>query len=85
MLETKTDTDPNTTDYENRIQFFGHEEGRTRVIDLPSGAKGLAYDYMLKDHLGNVRLTFTTKNEVEETTATGNGQCGNRRIAISPI
>lgn len=28
------------------------------------------YQYNLKDHLGNVRLTFTSKNEVETTTAT---------------
>src|SRR5690606_8103499 len=28
------------------------------------------YQYHLKDHLGNVRLTFTTNDEVEEATAT---------------
>ena len=28
------------------------------------------YQYNLKDHLGNVRLTFTTKDDIETTTAT---------------
>jgi hypothetical protein len=28
------------------------------------------YQYHLKDHLGNVRLTFTTKDEVDESLAT---------------
>lgn len=67
--------------YENdTLKFIQHEEGRAVMLDgVPE------YQYHLKDHLGNVRLTFTTKNEVEETTATGNGQCGNRRIAISAI
>ncbi|MFN7654914.1 MAG: lipase family protein [Cyclobacteriaceae bacterium] len=56
--------------YENNIlQFINHEEGRI-VKDVSSGNYN-EYQYNLKDHLGNVRLTFTSKaNEVETTTAT---------------
>jgi RHS repeat-associated protein len=60
--------------YENdTLLFVNHEEGR---ISLSSGegqgevGGDAEYQYHLKDHLGNVRLTFTTKDEIEETLAT---------------
>ncbi|NOS91933.1 MAG: hypothetical protein HOP30_08425 [Cyclobacteriaceae bacterium] len=56
--------------YENNVlQFINHEEGRI-VKNVASGNYN-EYQYNLKDHLGNVRLTFTSKaDEVETTTAT---------------
>jgi RHS repeat-associated protein len=50
--------------YLNKLQFTGHEEGRIRAIYLPytstpHAITGFAYDYMLKDHLGNVRIVLT--------------------------
>jgi RHS repeat-associated protein len=53
--------------YENDVlQFIGHEEGRVRhkpailntagTVIVPAS---LQYDYMLKDHLGNVRMVLT--------------------------
>ena len=39
------------------MSFFGHEEGRIRVKDSLGG--GFAYDYFLKDHLGNIRMVLT--------------------------
>jgi len=51
--------------YENdTLKFVTHDEGR--VIMTKADPE---YQYHLKDHLGNVRLTFTTKDEVEESTA----------------
>ncbi|MFZ1807622.1 MAG: RHS repeat-associated core domain-containing protein, partial [Cyclobacteriaceae bacterium] len=59
--------------YENdTLRFINTEEGRV-VTPLSSGegAGGeVEYQYHLKDHLGNVRVTFTTKDEEEENTAT---------------
>lgn len=53
-----------TTDYVsgfiyegNNLQHFAHEEGRVRKNDAGS----LVYDYVIKDHLGNARSTFTTE------------------------
>ncbi len=53
-----------TTDYisgfiyeGNNLQHFAHEEGRVRKNDTGS----LVYDYVIKDHLGNARSTFTTE------------------------
>lgn len=41
----------------NNLQQFGHEEGRVRKNDQGS----LVYDFVISDHLGNARTTFTTE------------------------
>jgi RHS repeat-associated protein len=47
--------------YENDVlQFLGHEEGRMRP-----GTTSFNYDYMLKDHLGNVRMTLTEEQKTD--------------------
>lgn len=50
-------------DYTDKLQFTGHEEGRIRALytntATPNTITGFAYDYMLKDHLGNVRMVLT--------------------------
>src|SRR5690606_35161636 len=56
------------------------EEGRVRFTTLPSGGPGWAYDYMLKDHLGNVRMVLTEEQQqdiypaatLENTVVNGN-------------
>jgi RHS repeat-associated protein len=52
--------------YENdTLKFINQEKGRiTMTGDSPE------YQYHLRDHLGNVRLTFATKEEVDEFHAT---------------
>jgi|GEM_PF-1252371 len=48
--------------YTSQLQFFGHEEGRVRAVrPTPQSTTPitLVYDYMLKDHLGNVRMVLT--------------------------
>ncbi|NVJ64410.1 MAG: RHS repeat-associated core domain-containing protein [Flavobacteriaceae bacterium] len=41
------------------LQQLAHAEGRVRKKDN----NDFVYDYYLKDHLGNTRVTFTTENE----------------------
>ncbi|MBP7558042.1 MAG: hypothetical protein KA821_17330 [Chitinophagaceae bacterium] len=41
------------------LQFISYEEGRIRQ----KGTTALVYDYMLKDHLGNVRMLLTTERD----------------------
>jgi RHS repeat-associated protein len=47
--------------YENdKLQFFGHEEGRVReTVDANNTVTGYSFDYFIKDHLGNVRMVLT--------------------------
>ncbi|MET0463080.1 MAG: DUF6443 domain-containing protein [Chitinophagaceae bacterium] len=49
--------------YENdALQFIGHEEGRIR---LKNPDNSFQYDYMLKDHLGNVRMVLTEEQKTD--------------------
>lgn len=41
------------------LEFISYEEGRIRK----KGTTALVYDYMLKDHLGNVRMLLTTQRD----------------------
>lgn len=60
----ESEVDVKVTDYisgfiyeGNNLQQFAHEEGRVRKNDQGS----LVYDFVIKDHLGNARTTFTTE------------------------
>ncbi len=63
MYESKTTSpqDANTPpDYSNILQFVPQEEGRIRFKPASGNiAAAFTYDYMLKDHLGNVRVVLT--------------------------
>ncbi|HEY5750645.1 MAG TPA: RHS repeat-associated core domain-containing protein [Chryseolinea sp.] len=50
------------------LKFINHAEGR--IIPAKAKTETNEYQYHLKDHLGNVRLTFTTKDETETALAT---------------
>ena len=65
--ETKTDDNANTTDYTNKLQFLGQEEGRIRLKDStdPEHPARFEYDYMIKDHLGNVRMVLTEEQKTD--------------------
>jgi RHS repeat-associated protein len=67
-----SDTLKKTTGYEGEffyendsLKFVNHEEGRVVMSDAQP-----EYQYHMKDHLGNVRLSFTTKQDVDSGTAT---------------
>lgn len=45
------------------LQFLAHEEGRIRNT-VPTYGAGFAYDYFLKDHLGNVRMVLTDEQQI---------------------
>ena len=55
--------------YENgQLQFIQHEEGR--VVYNSGEENPYEYQYHLKDHLGNVRMSFTSRDKVDEAIAT---------------
>jgi len=64
---TKENADSTVTSYlgayvyqQNKLQFFGQEEGRVRVeTDTITLKPQYVYDYFIKDHLGNTRMVLT--------------------------
>jgi hypothetical protein len=51
------------------LQFFGHEEGRVRVVTDTAAGQPLTsfkYDYFIKDHLGNTRMVLTDEQESDK-------------------
>jgi RHS repeat-associated protein len=68
VYESKTTQPANTPndDYTDRLQFLPHEEGRIRFKPQDGAvAASLQYDYMLKDHLGNVRVVLTEEQKID--------------------
>jgi RHS repeat-associated protein len=70
-------TTPKTTDYigefvyeGNNLQYILHEEGRIVPDNAPGAPRPYDYQYFLKDHLGNVRVTFSEKKTTNEYNAT---------------
>jgi RHS repeat-associated protein len=67
VYETKTDNNPNTLDYTDKLQFIGQEEGRIRPVfkntASPNTVTGFEYDYFIPDHLGNIRMVLTEEKQ----------------------
>jgi len=72
VYESKTSDDPNFVNYNNRLLYISHEEGRIRykpatVTETGEEAEPASYawDYFLKDHLGNVRMVLTDEVQTD--------------------
>ncbi len=66
VYESKTDNNVNTPDYTDKLQFISHEEGRIRPLyntTAPTLLAGFAFDYTIKDYLGNVRMLLTEEQK----------------------
>ncbi len=49
------------------LQFIHHEEGRIRFKPAEGSVPAsLQYDYMIKDHLGNVRMVLTEEQQIDK-------------------
>jgi RHS repeat-associated protein len=56
---------PEADDYTDILQFIPQEEGRIRFKSATQSlVANFQYDYMLKDHLGNVRMVLTEEQQV---------------------
>jgi hypothetical protein len=64
--KTTTTTYTGGFTYQNdTLQFVAHEEGRIRPSTSLGGAEVWVYDYMLKDHLGNIRMVLTEEEKID--------------------
>lgn len=55
---------------QDSLRFISHEEGRIRPIYKPGEPVQYAYDYFIKDHLGNIRTVLTDKSDNIDNTRT---------------
>lgn len=61
----------NGFEYRNdSLKFFGHEEGRVRTVFKASSPVSYAFDYFIRDHLGNVRTVLTDQTDFSMYVAT---------------
>ncbi len=87
VYETKTYSNASLSllQYTSILQFFGHEEGRVRWNQNPNGVTGgyFAFDYFIRDHLGNVRMVLTDEQQVDiYPAATMEGTLSNANTAV---
>lgn len=58
---------PSFVEYSNKLQLIPHEEGRIRILyynaSTPHAPTGFAFDYFIKDHLGNIRMVLTEEQK----------------------
>jgi len=66
-----------TTDYmsglvyqKDTLKYIGHEEGRIRAVYKAGMPVTYAYDYFVKDHLGNIRTVLTDQSDLTMYVAT---------------
>jgi Leucine-rich repeat (LRR) protein len=64
----KTGAVSGSTFYVNTMGLFEYHSGHGTGVYSQTGSYD--YQYHLKDHLGNVRMTFSTENEIESAVAT---------------
>jgi RHS repeat-associated protein len=72
--KTTVPSDPLSPDYQNKLLYISHEEGRIRYIPeivatapSQSGAQSnMSFDYFVKDYLGNVRMVLTDQKQIDK-------------------
>jgi RHS repeat-associated protein len=68
VYESKTYSNINLTalNTSDILQFTEQEEGRIRPIYNGVQPTGFAFDYFIKDHLGNVRMVLTDEQQIDK-------------------
>ncbi|HEV7783152.1 MAG TPA: DUF6443 domain-containing protein, partial [Chitinophagaceae bacterium] len=60
VYEARSDSFDPLFNWDDSLQFVGHEEGRIR-----KKGNDFVYDYFIKDHLGNIRMTLTEETQTD--------------------
>lgn len=69
VFESKSYSNPalSNLQYTNKLQFLSQEDGRIRALyenaATPTTPTNVAYDYFIKDHIGNVRMVLTDEQQ----------------------
>lgn len=75
-------------EYQNKLLFLPHEEGRIRYNGVTEAEMGqgkeptFCYDYFIKDHLGNIRMVLTDEGKEDKYPA-ATMEAGNSTIEES--
>ncbi|MFX1708998.1 DUF6443 domain-containing protein [Chitinophaga sp. CC14] len=67
-LKTIVTNYDNGFEYQNsKLKVFGQEEGRVRLVQVSGLPTVYAFDYYIKDYLGNIRSVLTDNSNVSST------------------
>ena len=86
---TKTPAKVTTTDYlggqvysNDTLQLISHEDGRIRTVFKTGQPLTYAFDYFVKDHLGNIRMVLGTQSDASQYAATMESAAGATENAL---
>ncbi|WP_186452503.1 DUF6443 domain-containing protein [Chitinophaga polysaccharea] len=86
---TTTPAKVTTTDYlgsqvysNDTLQLISHEDGRIRTVFKTGQPLTYAFDYFVKDHLGNIRMVLGTQSDANQYAATMESATGATENAL---
>jgi RHS repeat-associated protein len=82
VYESKATIPADAADYANKLLFWGHEEGRIRLVYKTGEPTEFVHDFFVKDHLGDIRLVLTDQTDFSVYAATMEPEAAEKETAL---